>query len=129
MDEFEWVKSFSIRSYGTISDLLTQDVNIADHKEGTGNNVRGSFASFICHVNYLEKKLRSFSPIVLTNLSNIKVSDTVLGKGKTFLVRQASWIKDPSEPPVSAALKEIVPEFDLFDQRSRRVIPRHCDFI
>ena len=107
MDEFEWVQSFPTSSYGTIGystiscpELLSQTLD---------KPVRGSFASFICHVINLERKLRSFSPLVLDGSSNISLTGKILGQGKTFMVRHARWSKVKTEPPVEVALKEIVP--------------------
>ncbi|KAF2197948.1 kinase-like protein [Delitschia confertaspora ATCC 74209] len=118
MDEFDWVKTHTtLSSYGTLSDILIND------PKGSGNHIparrdRGSFASFICHVFHLERSLRALSPILLDNLSNVRVTDKILGQGKTFLVREAFWIKDRNDPPIKAALKEIIPIFQPVDARS-----------
>jgi len=117
MDEFDWVtRNYTVSSYGSLN-------NIPDTTESkkpvTDGHDRGSFASFICHVCRLENKLRGFSPIVLNNSSNVRVTDKILGRGKTFLVRHAFWVKDPSEPPVEAALKEIIPDFQVLVESSR----------
>jgi len=73
---------------------------------------RGSFPSFVCHVSNLESKLRSFSPIVLDSSSDIQTTGKILGQGKTFMVKHALWTRNPKEPPVDVALKEIVSVMD-----------------
>ena len=107
MDEFEWGKSFAYSSYGTVNDALSLPSKESRSKPKTAS--RGSFSSFVCHVVNLEHKLRSFSPVVLDDSSNVRVTGKILGHGKTFMVRHAQWVRNPREPPLDVALKEIIP--------------------
>lgn len=117
MDEFEWVKSFATSSYGSVSDALSPSPNYSH--TSASSTARGSFSSFVCHVISLERKLRSFSPIVLDNSSNVKVTNKILGQGKTFMVRHARWSQNPNEPPLDVALKEIIPDTQVFEGSSQ----------
>lgn len=110
MDEFEWVKSFATSSYGTVSNAPSAAAAPDESRSTLTTNSRGSFASFVCHVVRLERKLRSFSSLVLDDTSNVKVTSKILGQGKTFMVRHAQWVRDPKEPPLDVALKEIIPD-------------------
>lgn len=105
MDEFEWVRSFATSSYGSMTDA---PISLPESPQPANARSRGSFASFVCHVVSLERKLRSFSPIVLDTGSVVKESGKNLGEGTTFMVRHAQWAKDPNEPPLDVALKEII---------------------
>jgi hypothetical protein len=106
MDEFDWVRSFATSSYGTMSDIV---VPAKEESQPPPPSIsRGSFASFVCHVVSLEQKLRSFSPIVLDARSMVKETGKNLGEGTTFMVRHAQWVKDPNEPPLDVALKEVI---------------------
>lgn len=117
MDEFEWVKSFATSSYGTVSDVVSSVPN--ESLSAPKTTSRGSFASFVCHVVRLERKLRSFSSLVLDDSSNVKVTNKILGQGKTFMVRYAQWVRNPKEPPLDVALKEIVSDVQAPDGASR----------
>ncbi|KAF2465007.1 ankyrin [Lindgomyces ingoldianus] len=117
MDEFEWVKSFSSSNYGTLSDYVSPVIKENKREPPNPSQLsRGTFSSFICHVIHLERKLRSFTPIVLDGSSDIRVTGKILGQGKTFLVRHAQWAQKPNEPPVEVALKEIIPTFQSTDE-------------
>lgn len=123
MDEFEWVKSFSTSSYGTVSHLISREIEGGDQEQPNSSQAPlGSFASFICHVIHLERKLRAFTPIVLDTSSSIRATAKILGQGKTFLVRHAQWVQKPNEPPIEVALKEIIPTFQSTDETSRYMI-------
>ncbi|ORY12040.1 hypothetical protein BCR34DRAFT_600974 [Clohesyomyces aquaticus] len=113
MSDFEWVKSFTTSSYGTVNSVPS----VASYESPSvpASTSRGSFASFVCHVVNLERKLRSFSPIVLDNSSNVRVSGGIVGQGKSFLVRRAQWLRNPNEPPLEVALKEIIPNTQASD--------------
>lgn len=117
MDEFEWVKSFATSSYGTINDSLPSARK--DSRSAPVATSRGSFASFVCHVVRLESKLRSFSSLVLDDSSDVKATGKILGQGKTFMVRHAQWVRNPREPPLDVALKEIIPDVQSSDEASR----------
>ncbi|RMZ78785.1 hypothetical protein DV738_g3617, partial [Chaetothyriales sp. CBS 135597] len=117
MDEFEWVKSFATSSYGTVSDALASTPE--DSRSAPITAPRGSFASFVCHVVQLERKLRSFSSLVLDGSSNVKISSKILGQGKTFLVRHGQWVRDPQEPPLDVAVKEIISDVQSSEATSR----------
>jgi len=106
MDEFQWAKSFQTASYGTICDTLIPAAEESLPERTPAS--RGSFAPFVCHVASLEKKLKSISPIVLDTHSIVKETGRNLGEGTTFMVRHAHWVKDPNEPPLDVALKEII---------------------
>jgi serine/threonine protein kinase len=116
MEEFEWRKSFTTSSYGTVIDAPASAPKESRAKAATTS--RGSFASFVCHVFNLERKLRSFSPLVLDNSSNVRVTGKILGQGKTFMVRHAQWVRNPREPPLDVALKEIIPDVQASDGNS-----------
>lgn len=116
MDEFEWVKTFATSNYGTVSDAPFSPPK--PHSASTATS-RGSFASFVCHVVNLERKLRSFSPLVLDDSSNVRITGKILGQGKTFMVRHAQWIRHPRAPPLDVALKEIIPDAQSSDGTSR----------
>lgn len=117
MDEFEWVKSFAVSSYGTMSDA--HSLAPKESRSAPTTASRGSFASFVCHVVRLERKIRSFSPLVLDDSSNVQITSKILGQGKTFMVRHAQWVRNPKEPPLDVALKEIVPDVQSSDGASR----------
>jgi hypothetical protein len=117
MDEFEWVKSFATSSYGTVNDAFLSAAN--DSVSSSAAASRGSFASFVCHVVRLESKLRSFSSLVLDDSSDVKATGKILGQGKTFMVRHAKWVRNPREPPLEVALKEIIPDVQSSDRASR----------
>jgi hypothetical protein len=117
MDEFEWVKSFATSSYGTVSDALF--LAPKESRSTPTTTSRGSFASFVCHVVSLERKLRSFSPLVLDDSSNVRVTGKILGQGKTFMARHAQWVRNPKEPPLDVALKEIIPDVQSSNGTSR----------
>ncbi|RMD42024.1 hypothetical protein DV735_g3128, partial [Chaetothyriales sp. CBS 134920] len=121
MDEFEWVRSFATSSYGTVSNAFTPTPDGPRSTSITAPVVasRGSFASFVCHVVRLERKLRSFSSLVLDSSSNVKVSSKILGQGKTFMVRHGQWVKSPREPPIDVAVKEIISDGQSSDGTSR----------
>ena len=106
MAEFEWAQSFATSSYGTVSYKTPAEEDLAQTRLST--TFKGSFASFVCHVVNLENKFRSHSPIVLDNSSKITMTPTILGQGTTFMVRRARWLRDPKEPIVDVALKEII---------------------
>src|SRR5215469_13115482 len=101
MDQFEWRKSFMTSSYGTVTDSPASAPKESRAKAATKS--RGSFSSFVCHVVNLERKLRSFSPLVLDNSLNVRVTGKILGQGKTFMVRHAQWVRNPREPPLDVA--------------------------
>ncbi|KAL5416922.1 hypothetical protein PMIN04_007984 [Paraphaeosphaeria minitans] len=109
MDEFEWVRSFPTSSYGTVS----HELPAIERREFPSSASRGSFASFVCHVTNLESRLRTLAPIVLDNSSSVRATGKILGQGKTFMVRHALWVKDPNEPPLEVALKEIIPDVQV----------------
>jgi hypothetical protein len=92
----------------TISALPKPNKQPQLSKRTPDSRLKGTFASFIYHVVYLERKLRGFNPLVLDNAAKIRKTDRTLGCGKTFHVQQAQWFKDPKEPPVDVAVKEIV---------------------
>ena len=119
MDEFDWVRSFAESSYGTISNTLPPlaDPPLSDTLPQTTS--RGSFASFVCHVTNLKRKMRSFSPIVLADSSTVRNTGRILGQGKKFMVKHAQWIRDVKEPPVDVALKEIIPNLEESGENSR----------
>ncbi|KAK5065197.1 hypothetical protein LTR84_001034 [Exophiala bonariae] len=117
MDEFEWVKSFATSSYGTVNDASLPAAK--DSVSSPAPTSRGSFASFVCHVARLESKLRSFSSLVLDDSSDVKATGKILGQGKTFMVRHAKWVRNPKEPPLEVALKEIIPDVKSSDGTSR----------
>ncbi|KAF7676673.1 hypothetical protein GT037_004885 [Alternaria burnsii] len=110
MEEFEWIKSFAESSYGSVSDPVPPPVEPTESKTLPATTPRGSFASFVCHVTSLERKLRSFSPIVLDDSSVVRNTGKILGQGKTFMVKHAQWIRDANEPPLDVAVKEIIPD-------------------
>ncbi|KAF2444504.1 ankyrin [Karstenula rhodostoma CBS 690.94] len=114
MDEFDWVRSFST-SYGTVS----HEFPAVEPRESPPSASRGSFASFVCHVTNLESKLRTLTPIVLDDSSSVRATGKILGQGKTFMVRHALWMKDPNEPPLDVALKEIIPDVQAEEEASR----------
>jgi serine/threonine protein kinase len=120
MDEFEWVRSFATSNYGTINEALvpSQSDSLPAAASRPVRPSRGSFASFVCHVVSLERKLRSFSPIVLDDSSVVKETGKILGEGTTFMVRHAQWIKNPDEPPLDVALKEIIADIRSSDGSS-----------
>lgn len=119
MDEFDWVKSFAESSYGTLSDDLSLSVD-PKHLDTLPPTVsRGSFASFVCHVTNLERKLRSFSPIVLDDSSTVRTTGRIIGQGKTFMVKHAQWVRDVKEPLLDVALKEIIPNLEESSGNSR----------
>ncbi|KAF1949765.1 ankyrin [Byssothecium circinans] len=108
MEEFDWVQSLAAFDYGTTSEAPT-DTPLGPFQESTASAAsRGSFASFVCHVKHLERRLRSFSDVVLDDSSNVTVSGKILGQGRTFMVRHAQWVQKPTEPPMDVALKEII---------------------
>jgi serine/threonine protein kinase len=111
MDEFEWAKSFQTANYETIRDILVPTAG--DNPPAYAPVSRGSFTSFVCHVVSLEKKLRSLSPIVLDINSRLEETGKILGEGTAFMVRHARWMKDPNEPPLDVALKEIISDVQL----------------
>lgn len=123
MSEFEWVKSFAESSYGTTSDAFSLEPKQSRSISPTTS--RGSFASFVCHVTNLERKLRSFSPLVLDNSSTVRVTNKVFGQGKTFMVKHAQWVRDAREPPLDVALKEIIPVAQASDGSSRCCLPQN----
>ncbi|CAN9170383.1 unnamed protein product [Alternaria alternata] len=110
MEEFDWIKSFAESSYGSVSDPVPPPVEPTESKTLPSTTPRGSFASFVCHVTSLERKLRSFSPIVLDDSSVVRNTGKILGQGKTFMVKHAQWIRDVNEPPLDVAVKEIIPD-------------------
>ncbi|CAN9165167.1 unnamed protein product [Alternaria alternata] len=110
MEEFDWIKSFAESSYGSVSDPVPPPVEPTGSKTLPATTPRGSFASFVCHVTSLERKLRSFSPIVLDDSSVVRNTGKILGQGKTFMVKHAQWIRDVNEPPLDVAVKEIIPD-------------------
>jgi serine/threonine protein kinase len=110
MEEFDWIKSFAESSYGSVSDPVPPPVEPTESKTLPSTTPRGSFASFVCHVTSLERKLRSFSPIVLDDSSVVRNTGKILGQGKTFIVKHAQWIRDVNEPPLDVAVKEIIPD-------------------
>lgn len=114
MDEFDWVKSFPTSSYGTVS----HEFPAVEPRESQPSASRGSFASFVCHVTNLESKLRTLTPIVLDDSSSVRATGKILGQGKTFMVRHALWAKDPNEPPLDVALKEIIPDVQAEEESS-----------
>lgn len=115
MDEFEWVThSFATSSYGTV-DQPSPIENVHER----ASKARGSFASFVCHVTNLERKLRILEPIVLDGSSTVRSTGKILGQGKTFMVRHALWTKNPNEPSLEIALKEIVPDVETVDDSTR----------
>jgi len=111
MAEFEFVSTFDLPSRDLVSlpDQSTQ-VDVDADQSPPVDLRRGSFASFVCHLSHLDTKLRGFTSLVLDESAKIQKTGRILGSGKTFLVRQASWIKDPNDPPLDVALKEIIPE-------------------
>jgi serine/threonine protein kinase len=113
MDEFQWIKSFATSSYGTINEAPLPSQNHLHPV--TSRPSRGSFASFVCHVVNLENKLRSLTPIVLDDSSIVKETGRILGEGTTFMVKHAQWTKDPNEPPLDVALKEIIADVSTTD--------------
>jgi hypothetical protein len=115
MDEFEWVKSFQTSSYGTVS----HELPTVERREHPPSASRGSFASFVCHITNLESKLRTLTPIVLDDSSAVRATGEILGQGKTFMVRHALWVKNPNEPPIDVALKEIIPHVQAEEEISR----------
>jgi len=117
MEEFDWVKSFATSSYGTVSDALS--LTREESRSAPPAPSRGSFASFVCHVVRLERKLLLDSSLVLDGSSNVKVSNKILGQGKTFIVRHAEWLRNPKEPPLDVALKEIIPDVQSSNVASR----------
>ncbi|CAN9196056.1 unnamed protein product [Alternaria alternata] len=110
MEEFDWIKSFAESSYGSVSDPVPPPVEPTESKTLPATTPRGSFASFVCHVTSLERKLRSFSPIVLDDASVVRNTGKILGQGKTFMAKHAQWIRDVNEPPLDVAVKEIIPD-------------------
>ena len=117
MDDLEWGKSIATSSYGTVS--VAVSLAPRESRSTSTTTSRGSFASFVCHVVNLERKLRSFSPLVLDDSSNVRVTGKILGQGKTFMVRHAQWVRNPREPPLDVALKEIIPDVQSSDETSR----------
>ncbi|KAF2641385.1 hypothetical protein P280DRAFT_469012 [Massarina eburnea CBS 473.64] len=117
MDEFDWVQSLATSSYGSLGDAPI-DTPSGPLTEPTETASRGSFALFVCHVSNLERKLRSFSNIILDGSSDVKLSGKVLGQGKTFMVRHAQWVQKPKEPPIDVALKEIIPDLQSSTMQS-----------
>ncbi|KAK7182812.1 hypothetical protein PSPO01_11151 [Paraphaeosphaeria sporulosa] len=115
MDEFDWVRSFPTSSYGTVS----HEVPVIERHASSSSASRGSFASFVCHVTNLESKLRTLAPIVLDDSSSVRATGKILGQGKTFMVRHALWVKDPNEPPLEVALKEIIPDVQAEEETSQ----------
>jgi len=112
MAEFDFVSTFDLPSRDLVSlphQSTQSDFDAADRLP-PAELIRGSFTSFVCHLSHLDTKLRSNSSLVLDDSAKIQKTSRVLGKGKTFLVRQASWVKDPDDPPLEVALKEIIPE-------------------
>ncbi|KAF1828401.1 hypothetical protein BDW02DRAFT_512397 [Decorospora gaudefroyi] len=115
MDDIEWVRSsFATSSYGTTSEGFPV-TNSQQSTSTTSTTSRCSFASFVCHVTNLERKLRSSQAIVLNDSSSVRATGRILGQGQTFMVRHARWTKDPKEPPLDVALKEVIPEIKLTD--------------
>ncbi|KAF1977221.1 hypothetical protein BU23DRAFT_501063 [Bimuria novae-zelandiae CBS 107.79] len=115
-DDIDWVRSnFATSSYGTIN----HEFPVTDAQQSPPSAPRGSFASFVCHVTNLERKLRISNPIVLDDSSSVRATGKILGQGKTFMVRHALWTKDPNEPPLDVALKEVIPEIQPTDGTSR----------
>ena len=110
MEGIDWVThSFATANYGTINDVST-----ATHLEHPSPANRGSFASFVCHISNLESKLRS-NAIVLDDSSSVRTTGKILGHGKTFMVKHALWTKDPREPPVHVAMKEIIADVPVME--------------
>ena len=115
MDDVQWVThSFTTFDYGTVDQPST-----IDNRQERPQRARGSFASFVCHVTNLERKLQVSNSIVLDDSSTVRSTGKILGEGKTFMVRHALWTKNPTEPPLDIALKEIVPDFDTSEDLSR----------
>ncbi|KAF2675889.1 hypothetical protein K458DRAFT_437652 [Lentithecium fluviatile CBS 122367] len=104
LNEFQWPPTFA--AYGTVTDNLVP-VRSAT-QPAIAPRPKGSFATFVCHVVSLEKKLQAASPIVLGDSSVVNETGKILGQGAAFMVRHAQWVKDPNEPPLDVALKEII---------------------
>ena len=117
MAEFDWGKSFAISGYGAVTDVPSRppDETANQVRDARVKEPRGSFASFVCHVTSLERGLRSSSPLVFDDSSNMSITGRLLGQGKTFMVRHARWVRNPKEPPVDVALKEIISDVQLED--------------
>ena len=116
MDDVEWVThSFATSNYGTVH----HEFPATEPQEHLEPPTRGSFASFVCHVTNLERKLRIEKPIILDDSSPVRTTGKILGQGKTFMVRHALWVKDPNEPPLDVALKEVIPDMQAMENASR----------
>lgn len=122
MEEFDWIKSFAESSYGSVSDFVPLPVEPVEPRTLPATTLRGSFSSFVCHVTSLERKLRSFSPIVLDDSSVVRNTGKILGQGKTFMVKHAQWVRDVNEPPLDVALKEIIPDLRTMNRSLRYVL-------
>jgi hypothetical protein len=110
MEGAQWIThSFGTVNYGTLNYGTVNDVSPTTHPRQPTPANRGSFASFVCHVSNLERKLRS-NAIVLDDASSVRTTGKILGRGTTFMVKHALWTKDPKEPPVDVAVKEIIPD-------------------
>jgi hypothetical protein len=121
MAEFEFVTTFDLPSRGLVPRSNTAIGEVEPALEGFPTPRQGSFASFVCHLSHLEAKLRADSSLVLDGHSKIRKNKHILGRGNTFLVRQASWVKDSNEPPLDVALKEIIPD-GVTDSRPTRQV-------
>jgi serine/threonine protein kinase len=121
MAEFEFVTTFDLSSRGHVPRSNTVIGEVEPALEGLPTPRQGSFASFVCHLSHLEAKLRADSSLVLDGHSKIRKTKHILGRGNTFLVRQASWVKDSNEPPLDVALKEIIPD-GVTDSRPTRQV-------
>jgi serine/threonine protein kinase len=121
MEDFDWIKSFAESSYGSVSHPVPPPVEPTESKTLPATTPRGSFASFVCHVTSLERKLRSFSHIVLDDSSVVRNTGKILGQGKTFMVKHAQWIRDVNEPPLDVAVKEIIPDARATNQSLKYV--------
>ncbi|KAK3375662.1 kinase-like domain-containing protein [Lasiosphaeria ovina] len=115
MAEFAWIKSFSTSNYGLINDtppkaVVEAPLQQADFRLPEESPARGSFATFVCHVSSLDAGLRLESPVLkeTSNSSKISLTGRLLGQGRTFVARHALWARNPNEPRVEIALKEIV---------------------
>jgi hypothetical protein len=121
MAEFEFVTTFDLPSRELVPHSNPATGEVEPSLEGLPTPRQGSFASFVCHLSHLETKLRADSSLVLDSYSKICKKKHVLGRGNTFLVRQASWVKDPNEPPLDVALKEIIPDGVAGSRPTRQV--------
>jgi hypothetical protein len=110
MAEFEFVITLDLPSHGLVTHSNSAIGEVEPAPERLPTPRQGSFASFVCHLSHLEAKLRPDSSLVLNVHSKIRKKKHILGRGNTFLERQASWVKDANESPLDVELKEIIPD-------------------